>query len=175
MDERTILSFTTVVDGHAAEFRFMKRTAPHWISDRYSRNGGHMSCTSADYHKKPRVYVSTAGESLLENLANRSTRPSVLWGKLVRAALKQADQPGKLGWSQHAGCGMCPCSPGFIWTGAPFVKSTDGHVIDTYDVWVTLGDVPRSLDDPESISLQNFRAAQVMADPTLAPFADARL
>lgn len=77
-----------------------------------------------EYSKAPRVYVWPEGETILDNLANRKTRPYNEFRKLVEqpalAALGLDSKTHRLAWSQYAGC-SCPCSPGFI------VKSRDGH------------------------------------------------
>lgn len=70
-----------------------------------------------EYNSKPRIYVHPAGESIMENFANRRSRPSKLYRQLaVAPALKALGLPAdtKVTWSQFAGCTMCPCSPGFI-------------------------------------------------------------
>lgn len=162
-DDRTLLTASTWVDGVHVTFEFKRRTPPRMYYP--ERGRPYMSSTEKDYRKKPRLYVSTEGESLLENLANRTTRPSRTWGKLVRRAVAQLELAGKLGWSQHAGCGACPCSPGFIWDGAPAVEG-----VHTYDVWVRLQDVSIVRDDAEALAVQANRVAQLVADPTL-PFA----
>ena len=68
------------------------------------------------YASKTRIYVWPKGESLLDNLQNRKTRPySVFRKEVIPAVLAQLNLPSdvKVKWSQYAGC-SCPCSPGFI-------------------------------------------------------------
>lgn len=66
------------------------------------------------------VYISITGETVLENLENRRSRPYNAFRKPLADLLTARGIPfTKLRWSQHAGCGMCPCSPGFILEGAP--------------------------------------------------------
>ena len=64
-----------------------------------------------------RVYVWPKGETILENLANRHTRPYNEFRKLLTTILTNAgfsclDAAGAH-WSQKAGC-ACGCSPGFV-------------------------------------------------------------
>ena len=67
----------------------------------------------------PRVYVFPRGESVLEQLVDRHSRPYRVYRKEV---LPQVwEQLGidpasvKVRWDQYAGC-SCPCSPGFVVT-----------------------------------------------------------
>lgn len=68
------------------------------------------------YHYEPRVYIHIDGESIIENLENRRTRPYTFYKKNVLPVVFEVLglQPEKASWSQKAGCTMCPCSPGFI-------------------------------------------------------------
>lgn len=88
------------------------------------RNRTLHSANARDYNKAPRVYVWPEGETILDNLANRKTRPYNEFRKLVEqpalAALGLNSTTHKLAWSQYAGC-SCPCSPGFV------VKSRAGY------------------------------------------------
>lgn len=67
------------------------------------------------YESKPRLYISPVGETILDNLVNRHSRPKDIYKKLLPEIFKQAGLPEdtKAYWSQKAGC-SCPCSPGFI-------------------------------------------------------------
>lgn len=79
---------------------------------------------------KTRVYFHASGESIGEQLFNRHDRPYKLYRNFVPAVLKAAaqllsedwqkqrinDPSVKFGWDKHAGCTMCPCSPGFVLT-----------------------------------------------------------
>jgi hypothetical protein len=118
------------------EIDFHERRLPRWIApqSRYSR--GYMSPTPKEYAKKMRCYISPAGETVLENLlVGRRNRPTDLYRAEVLPALKIAiaerlgcqPEQVKLNWSQHAGCSMCPCSPGYIVT-APVQKPLDIYV-----------------------------------------------
>lgn len=147
-----IKTFTTEVDGHKVTVEVRER---HWSK----------GMTWREHDKKPRVYVSTKGETLLDNLANRTTRPYVAWRKVLVAAFQQLGFEGQLRWSQKAGC-SCPCSPGFIWTGKSLVNGTY-----RFDVDVTLEDVPVVRDDPDAQAEQASRTVQVLADPTISPAA----
>lgn len=61
------------------------------------------------------VFLSFKGETILDNLANRRTRPHTQLKPLVAKELsKNGIKFEKLAWSKNAGCTMCPCSPGFI-------------------------------------------------------------
>lgn len=68
---------------------------------------------------KSKIYIWPEGESLLDNLINRDSRPL----KAYRAVMEKAlDSLGisrdglEIKWSRKAGCG-CGCSPGFIVDG----------------------------------------------------------
>lgn len=66
-------------------------------------------------YQKMRVFVWPA-ESILENLFERTDRPSRTWRKeVLPKVFEQVGLPAgtKARWSQYAGC-TCPCSPGFI-------------------------------------------------------------
>lgn len=73
---------------------------------------------------RPRIYVFPKGETLIENLRNRKSRPYTSYKKEVLPKLLEMlerEHPNefsaingrKIVWSQYAGC-SCPCSPGFI-------------------------------------------------------------
>lgn len=89
--------------------------------------GGRMAVTGRnirEFNQASRVYVWPEGESIMENLLNRRNRPYKEYRKLLadQAFMQNAR------WSQHAGCRMCPCSPGFI-LGTTFHNS-DGKPVD---------------------------------------------
>lgn len=99
-----------------------------------------------DYTAAPRMYVSVTDESILDNLANRRRRPYNVYKTLLRdLRLWGILDLGKLTWSQHAGCSMCPCSPGFILPHQE-IRHPEGKVIQYFDVWVTLDNAP-SVDE----------------------------
>jgi len=83
-------------------------------------------------YRKSRVFVDAREFDVVEDLTNRTRRPYDAWRAPVVEALARIGVTGKLGWSQKAGCAMCPCSPGFIVTGGP----TGG------DFWVRLPGAP---------------------------------
>lgn len=69
--------------------------------------------------KRNRVYIFPKGETIIENLFNRKTRPYTEFKKHVMpAVLEKLGLPAdsKVKWSQYCGC-TCPCSPGFIVPG----------------------------------------------------------
>ena len=75
----------------------------------------------------PHLYVFPTGESVIENLANRKSRPHTEWKKLIPLILKNAGlsfkeiKQIKPSWSQKCGC-SCGCSPGFKLKGAKTMK-----------------------------------------------------
>jgi hypothetical protein len=94
------------------------------------------------YNQAPRIYVSIEGENILQNLANRTVRPNVLYKKLIKdavlAALGVSAATHDLVWSQKAGCSMCPCSPGFILKHKPDASYAPTTPSRSFDVWVTV-------------------------------------
>lgn len=79
-------------------------------------------------YRESRVFVDF-GENVWEHLQNRRSRPYTTLKPLVAAALSERSIPfTKLSWNRYAGCGMCPCSGGFIIEGGQ-----TGH-----DLWVTV-------------------------------------
>lgn len=94
--------------------------------------------------KKARLYISPVGETVLENLfEGRHNRPHVAFrDELLAEVLTAAGLDPtnvRANWSKHAGCSMCPCSPGFILTGRDGSYPLKGHSIsvtfaaDDYD------------------------------------------
>lgn len=64
------------------------------------------------------VYIAVEGETIAEQLYARRTRPYTLLRKPLEDILRaNGIRFSKLRWSQKAGCGMCPCSPGFVIEG----------------------------------------------------------
>lgn len=84
--------------------------------------------------KKSRIYCWPEGESVIENLINRRSRPLKEFRKVAIDGLKTIGaNPDSLTlkWSQKAGC-PCGCSPGFIvdgWDSA--ISRNDLHVTFT--------------------------------------------
>jgi hypothetical protein len=75
-----------------------------------------------------KIYIFTEGETILENLVNRRSRPHLFYKKEVLPKLmemitdeamkkKLSDPNARWVWSAKCGCSMCPCSPGFIQKG----------------------------------------------------------
>lgn len=83
--------------------------------------------------KQSRIYVWPAGETIIQNLVNRRIRPFDEYRKVVIEELKKRNvqvSDIRLRWSKHAGCRMCPCSPGFIVDGYdPFLHGKDLHIV----------------------------------------------
>lgn len=168
------LTWTGEFDGRKYELRAILRPRPYLIglgrnANPYART--HMSSSDVEWRKKPRLYVSFPGESLLDNLVNRTSRPAASLGRLVRPLLKHLDMGGTIGWYAKAGCSMCPCSPGFIWTDAPRLNfgrlDERGMESARYDAYLDLQDVPTVKDEPETLLRQDQRLAALAADPTL--------
>ena len=68
---------------------------------------------------KPKIYIWPEGETLLDNIMNRNSRPIKAYRKAMESALDSMEiDRSKLDikWSRRAGCG-CGCSPGFIVNG----------------------------------------------------------
>lgn len=64
------------------------------------------------------VYIAVEGETIAEQLYARRARPYTLLRKPLEDILRaNGIRFSKLRWSQKAGCGMCPCSPGFVIEG----------------------------------------------------------
>lgn len=99
-----------------------------------------------------RVFVTIEGESILDDFGNRTSRPWQTWKPLVLAALKEHGiEVTKLRWSQHAGCSMCPCSPGFIAEG-----------MHRTSIWITIqADEPQVTDPAEAFMRQVQLAGQI--------------
>ncbi len=66
--------------------------------------------------KAAHAYFFLTGESILENLKNRRSRPSKEFRKLLWGILKKEGytehEVGRVAWSQYCGC-SCGCSSGF--------------------------------------------------------------
>lgn len=77
------------------------------------------------YKESNKLYLWVSGETLLENLTNRHSRPHNYYKKEVLPSILRevATKYPELSistdikdwsWSQKCGCSMCPCSPGFV-------------------------------------------------------------
>ena len=91
-----------------------------WLADRVVLEVTKISSHAAD-KRDPRVYWWPQGETIIDNLVNRRDRPNEDYRRLMPSVLMLAGYTGdiRIHWSQHAGCTMCPCSPGFILRGCP--------------------------------------------------------
>lgn len=90
----------------------------------------------------PRLYIGPEKETFMENfLVGRRNRPTRLYRSVLPEIFERFGLPEdtKAVWSRHAGCSMCPCSPGFI-LKHPDLKGFG----DRYDLRVTVG---RSMAD----------------------------
>ena len=86
--------------------------------------------TMREYSKTTRIYIFIEGETLLQNLANRRSRPHRMYRERVLPTVFEKlgwDAKTKVRWSQQAGC-PCGCSPGFIVTGMRWHPPQDIHV-----------------------------------------------
>ena len=81
--------------------------------------------TGEPYRDRNKAYIWASGESVLDNLMNRYSRPYKFYQKevlpviLAEVKKKYPDLQLSLdakdwGWRQKCGCAMCGCSPGFI-------------------------------------------------------------
>lgn len=80
-----------------------------------------------EYNANTRVYIWPEGETVIDNLMNRKSRPYNIYKKeIMPEVLKELglDPEMKVRWSRYAGC-SCPCSPGFI---LPMNLGYDVHV-----------------------------------------------
>jgi hypothetical protein len=95
------------------------------ISDPQSRVREH---NAKDRFSKSRIYINVQGETIIDNLMNRKSRPYQQYKALMPMIFELLDiEPKPVTWSQYAGC-SCPCSPGFI------IKEGDRGV----DYWITI-------------------------------------
>lgn len=100
------------------------------------------------------VYLDFKGETILDNVANRTSRPHQEVKPRIEAKLKKAgiDTTG-MRWNQYAGC-SCPCSPGFV------LPKDRGK-----DIWAVITGLKPRTNDAEAYN----RAAQIASDPTMPP------
>ena len=76
---------------------------------------------------KPRIYMMPQGETILENLKQRRSRPVAEFKILAHSVINSTPAVGaSLSWSQKAGC-SCGCSPAFI---------VDSGVDYKYDIFI---------------------------------------
>ena len=93
------------------------------------------------YKHSNKLYIWTSGESVLDNLANRHSRPTDYYKKEVIPVImeqikeqfpEEAKYLGKENWGWRAKCGCtCPCSPGFVQNtpGATYTISAEVEFI----------------------------------------------
>lgn len=94
-----------------------------------------------EHTSEPRMYVSVADETLLDNLMNRTRRPYNVYKTMIHSsAIDQVLNLDGMRWSQKAGCTLCPCSPGFI-IPRQGVRIGD-ELVQNFDVWVKLIGAP---------------------------------
>lgn len=87
--------------------------------------------TGRDRAKKPRLYVGGNTFDVIEDLENRCRRPQKLYRQEVENLFANLNVPINIQgmrWNQHAGCSMCPCSPGFV-----LPEQTITMVCETWD------------------------------------------
>lgn len=95
----------------------------------------------SEYSKAPRMYVSVADETILDNLQNRKRRPYNVYKTLIHSSdLHKVIDTSVLQWSQKAGCTMCPCSPGFILNRHSL--TIEGQTYTNFDLWIELESAP---------------------------------
>lgn len=77
------------------------------------------------YKSANKLYIWPTGESILDNLVNRHSRPHDFYKKeVIPVIMKQLQEQfpdeakyisnDNWGWRAKCGCSMCPCSPGFV-------------------------------------------------------------
>jgi hypothetical protein len=97
------------------KFRIKSVTASH--EEAYRRKG-------EPFKDSNKTYLWVSGETVIENLVNRHSRPYKFYQKeILPAILKRVAEENPnmdfstdvkdWSWSQKCGCSMCPCSPGF--------------------------------------------------------------
>lgn len=110
----------------------MMKTQYRLENPRLRKNG-----ENGRWRVKSRIYVWPKGETILENLENRRSRPVSIMRPLVKQLVEELDPVSPnimsgarytIRWSQKAGC-RCGCSPGFILDGwGPKLSGYDVHV-----------------------------------------------
>jgi hypothetical protein len=123
----------------------------------YDGRRWYMGTTWKEYESFPRVYVSTdEAFNMAEDFINRTRRPYNEWRQPTKDALAAVGIAfEKMNWSKHAGCSMCPCSPGFILRGVNYGPLPQGR----FDVWVTLKGAP-AVDEAQPIDPARIEALE---------------
>lgn len=91
----------------------------HAAQEYYSQRKGE------PFRDNNKAYVWVSGESVLDNLFNRHSRPYKFYqDEILPSILEQVSKEHpefnidtnakNWGWRSKCGCSMCPCSPGFI-------------------------------------------------------------
>src|SRR5579864_1378033 len=114
------------------------------------------------YYSAPRLYISHANESILENFGNRAARPVKLYKEILEEVRKLAKLPATAAfrWNQKAGC-SCGCSPGFVVQNVPGNRVGDHYA----DIFVTVDGGEKM--DPSKKDIVENRQIQLLADPTI--------
>lgn len=111
----------------------------------YPRNTrGRNSFETRRYYSNSKVYVFESGESILDNLENRRSRPSKAYREFVLQAHPELE--GKIRWSQKAGC-SCGCSPGFLVDHTVRVDGTPA------DIYITIGLAKEAPEDMSYVEM----------------------
>lgn len=88
------------------------------------------NCDRRGWNAALRVYVHPKGETVLDNLCNRHSRPIRAFKALAVEALKSEGIAFEsVRWSQKAGCG-CGCSPGVIVEGTDWTRLGGSLFVD---------------------------------------------
>lgn len=126
-----------------------------------------------EYEGKVIVYFSVEGETVWDNIANRRRRPHEEYRKHMPTVLEALGLPAdtKYRWNIHAGCTMCPCSPGIVIQTKGIrtpKKPKKGTVYaglegeEYFDCWVTITGEEHPADyDPAQIAEQVMSGAAV--------------
>lgn len=132
-------------NGLLAEIQIVERRTPYRVYPKYGNPYWGMS--PREYEAGTRIYVSEVGESVLDNLENRTGRPVDAYRAAVKEILPMLGLAGhKVTWSQKAGCSMCPCSPGFLLKAPTGRRYRYEPETGPCDIWVRIsaGDLGES-------------------------------
>lgn len=96
------------------------------------------------FRKKPRIYLSIENYNPIHDMqGERYDKPHKILRGAIPLAMNQtwkgkniADADAfSLKWNPHAGCSMCPCSPGFVVSGFNGKIGQDDEF--QWDAWIT--------------------------------------
>lgn len=98
---------------------------------RYGRSSSNL------HREKPIIFLDLSESNCIKDIftGERYNKPYNMVRPFLKKALKEAGIPEeelsgiKFNWNKHAGCKMCPCSPGFIVSGA--------NNLNGYNVYIT--------------------------------------